>query len=78
MAYKICAVCDNQGIVLIVFSPQALAEQKHELDKKTIDPKMALAVTKPKKLFVGGISQEVTVDDIKEHFSKFGKVSLNV
>ncbi|PIK42875.1 hypothetical protein BSL78_20291, partial [Apostichopus japonicus] len=51
---------------------KALAAGKHELDQKTIDPKMAVAVTKPKKLFVGGISHEVTVDDIKEYFGKFG------
>ena len=35
-------------------------------------------VTKTKKIFVGGLSAQTTVEDVKKYFSSFGKVSTRV
>lgn len=32
-------------------------------------------VTKTKKIFVGGLSAQTTVEDVKKYFATFGKVS---
>lgn len=34
-------------------------------------------VTKTKKIFVGGLSAQTTVEDVKMYFSSFGKVSTH-
>ncbi|NXD01762.1 MSI1H protein, partial [Certhia familiaris] len=48
-----------------------------------IDPKVAFPrraqpkmVTRTKKIFVGGLSVNTTVEDVKQYFEQFGKVSL--
>lgn len=51
----------------------------HTLDGKKIDPKHATPknrpkTTKTKKIFVGGVSQDTSVDEVKAYFSQFGKV----
>lgn len=52
----------------------------HTLDGKKIDPKHATPKNRPKqanktkKIFVGGVSQETSVDEVKAYFSQFGKV----
>ncbi|XP_071213795.1 RNA-binding protein Musashi homolog 2-like isoform X12 [Salvelinus alpinus] len=58
-----------------------LAQQHHELDSKTIDPKVAFPrraqpkmVTRTKKIFVGGLSANTVVEDVKQYFEQFGKV----
>ena len=33
-------------------------------------------VTKTKKIFVGGLSAQTTVDDVKKHFLTYGPVSI--
>lgn len=33
-------------------------------------------VTRTKKIFVGGLSVNTTVEDVKQYFEQFGKVSL--
>ncbi|ETE60163.1 RNA-binding protein Musashi-like 1, partial [Ophiophagus hannah] len=60
---------------------KVLAQSRHELDSKTIDPKVAFPrraqpkmVTRTKKIFVGGLSVNTTVEDVKQYFEQFGKV----
>ncbi|XP_041919193.1 RNA-binding protein Musashi homolog 2b isoform X6 [Alosa sapidissima] len=60
---------------------KVLAQPHHELDSKTIDPKVAFPrraqpkmVTRTKKIFVGGLSANTVVEDVKQYFEQFGKV----
>ncbi|KAI0984160.1 hypothetical protein GJ496_006022 [Pomphorhynchus laevis] len=60
---------------------RVLNEENHYLDNKQIDPKVAFPrqrhprlVTKTKKVFVGGLSSTTTTDDLRNYFSRFGKV----
>lgn len=52
----------------------------HTLDGKKIDPKHATPKNRPKtanktkKIFVGGVSQDTSVDEVKAYFNQFGKV----
>uniref|UniRef100_A0A8D2N551 Musashi RNA binding protein 1 n=1 Tax=Zonotrichia albicollis TaxID=44394 RepID=A0A8D2N551_ZONAL len=74
------------GFGFVTFMDQAgvdkvLAQSRHELDSKTIDPKVAFPrraqpkmVTRTKKIFVGGLSVNTTVEDVKQYFEQFGKV----
>ncbi|XP_048823133.1 RNA-binding protein Musashi homolog 2 isoform X9 [Lagopus muta] len=59
---------------------KVLAQPHHELDSKTIDPKVAFPrraqpkmVTRTKKIFVGGLSANTVVEDVKQYFEQFGK-----
>ena len=45
----------------------------HAINSKKIDVKRARA--KPGKIFVGGLTPEVSDDDIRNHFSQFGIVT---
>ncbi|XP_060605028.1 RNA-binding protein Musashi homolog Rbp6-like isoform X4 [Ruditapes philippinarum] len=60
---------------------QCLENGPHILDGKQVDPKVAFPrkaqpkmVTKTKKIFVGGLSAQTTVEDVKKYFSTFGKI----
>ena len=58
---------------------RVLAVPSHSLDGKKIDPKHATPkskskANKTKKIFVGGVSQETSADEVKAYFSQFGKV----
>ncbi|XP_066465762.1 RNA-binding protein Musashi homolog 1 isoform X3 [Tiliqua scincoides] len=76
----------SRGFGFVTFMDQAgvdkvLAQARHELDSKTIDPKVAFPrraqpkmVTRTKKIFVGGLSVNTTVEDVKQYFEQFGKV----
>ncbi|NWR75999.1 MSI1H protein, partial [Centropus unirufus] len=76
----------RRGFGFVTFMDQAgvdkvLAQSRHELDSKTIDPKVAFPrraqpkmVTRTKKIFVGGLSVNTTVEDVKQYFEQFGKV----
>uniref|UniRef100_A0A8C9FE14 Musashi RNA binding protein 2 n=1 Tax=Pavo cristatus TaxID=9049 RepID=A0A8C9FE14_PAVCR len=46
---------------------KVLAQPHHELDSKTM-------VTRTKKIFVGGLSANTVVEDVKQYFEQFGKV----
>lgn len=35
-------------------------------------------VTRTKKIFVGGLSVNTTVEDVKQYFEQFGKVGRNL
>ncbi|CAG7835252.1 unnamed protein product [Allacma fusca] len=74
----------SRGFGFITFSdpgtvPRVLAVPMHTLDGKRIDPKHATprsksGSNKTKKVFVGGVSQETSVEEVKSYFSQFGKV----
>ncbi|XP_078278418.1 RNA-binding protein Musashi homolog 2b isoform X4 [Rhinoraja longicauda] len=76
----------SRGFGFVTFADSAsvdkvLAQPHHELDSKTIDPKVAFPrrtqpkmVTRTKKIFVGGLSANTVVDDVKQYFEQFGKV----
>ncbi|KAL3089523.1 hypothetical protein niasHS_006907 [Heterodera schachtii] len=60
---------------------KVLANDCHELDGKRIDPKVAFPkkqqpkmVVKTKKVFIGGLSSNSTLDDIKAYFAQYGKI----
>ena len=51
----------------------------HVLDNKIIDPQLARSRlecvhTIARKIFVGGVTQATTSDDVKQYFEKFGEV----
>ncbi|XP_029493489.1 RNA-binding protein Musashi homolog 1 isoform X15 [Oncorhynchus nerka] len=76
----------SRGFGFVTFVDQAgvdsvSAVTRHELDSKTIDPKVAFPrraqpklVTRTKKIFVGGLSVNTTIEDVKAYFDQFGKV----
>jgi len=74
----------SRGFGFITFSnPDAvdrvLSVPSHCLDGKKIDPKHATPkskskANKTKKIFVGGVSQETSSDEVKAYFNQFGKV----
>ncbi|XP_053728296.1 RNA-binding protein Musashi homolog 2-like isoform X1 [Synchiropus splendidus] len=76
----------SRGFGFVTFMDAAtvdkvLAHPHHELDSKTIDPKVAFprqaqhkVVTRTKKVFVGGLSASTDVDDVRLYFEQFGKV----
>ncbi|KAI4896171.1 hypothetical protein NFI96_031160, partial [Prochilodus magdalenae] len=86
---RVCFVL-FRGFGFVTFADQAgvdkvLAQTRHELDSKTIDPKVAFPrraqpklVTRTKKIFVGGLSVNTTIEDVKQYFDQFGKVSRPV
>lgn len=60
---------------------KCLENGPHVLDSKTVDPKVAFPrkaqpkmVTKTKKIFVGGLSAQTTVEDVKKYFSSYGPI----
>uniref|UniRef100_A0A8D2HV80 Musashi RNA binding protein 2 n=1 Tax=Urocitellus parryii TaxID=9999 RepID=A0A8D2HV80_UROPR len=75
-----------KGFGFVTFADPAsvdkvLGQPHHELDSKTIDPKVAFPrraqpkmVTRTKKIFVGGLSANTVVEDVKQYFEQFGKV----
>ncbi|ODN04922.1 RNA-binding protein Musashi Rbp6 [Orchesella cincta] len=74
----------SRGFGFITFNdpgtvPRVLGVPVHMLDGKRIDPKHATprsksGSNKTKKVFVGGVSQETSVEEVKAYFSQFGKV----
>ncbi|KAJ8784032.1 hypothetical protein J1605_009075 [Eschrichtius robustus] len=75
----------SRGFGFVTFADPAsvdkvLGQPHHELDSKTIDPKVAFPrraqpkmVTRTKKIFVGGLSANTVVEDVKQYFEQFGK-----
>jgi len=74
----------SRGFGFISFSnpdsvDRVLAVSSHMLDGKKIDPKPATPKSKSKnsktkKIFVGGVSQETSAEEVKAYFNQFGKV----
>ncbi|KAG7479406.1 RNA-binding protein Musashi-like 2-like isoform X2 [Solea senegalensis] len=62
----------SRGFGFITFADAAgvdkvLAQPLHELDSKRM-------VTRTKKIFVGGLSANTVIEDVKQYFEQFGKV----
>uniref|UniRef100_H2ZJ95 RNA-binding protein Musashi homolog 2 n=1 Tax=Ciona savignyi TaxID=51511 RepID=H2ZJ95_CIOSA len=60
---------------------KVISNGQHVLDQKQIDPKIAVPrkaqskmVTRTKKIFVGGLSANTVVEDLKSYFGTYGKV----
>lgn len=51
-----------------------VAAGEHVINNKRVDPKKAKA--RHGKIFVGGLSQELSDDDIKNYFGQFGTVII--
>lgn len=69
----------SRGFAFIVFSQpdsidKVMAAGDHIINNKKVDPKKAKA--RHGKIFVGGLSNELSDDDIKNFFNQFGTVSL--
>ncbi|XP_064106079.1 RNA-binding protein Musashi homolog 2-like isoform X1 [Macrobrachium nipponense] len=74
----------SRGFGFITFGDASSVEKvisvpNHVLDGKKIDPKHATPKNKgrtnrTKKIFVGGVSQETSAEEVKAYFSSFGKV----
>lgn len=87
--WKVFAICQEQNfkafstwllwiknclVWLITFGLfKVLASNDHIINNKKIDPKKAKA--RHGKIFVGGLSAELSDDDIKNYFSQYGTVS---
>lgn len=79
----------SRGFGFITFTDPSSVEKVlkvpiHTLDGKKIDPKHATPKNRPKqanktkKIFVGGVSQETSSDEVKAYFNQFGKVEETV
>ncbi|CAH1175669.1 unnamed protein product [Phaedon cochleariae] len=79
----------SRGFGFITFSEPTSVDNVlkvpiHTLDGKKIDPKHATPKNRPKqpnktkKIFVGGVSQDTSADEVKAYFSQFGKVEETV
>ena len=74
----------SRGFGFITFAAPEAVERvltipSHTLDGKKIDPKHATPkskskANKTKKIFVGGVSQETSAEEVKAYFQQFGKV----
>ncbi|XP_001600539.1 RNA-binding protein squid isoform X3 [Nasonia vitripennis] len=67
----------SRGFAFIVFAKaesldKAMAHGDHIINNKKVDPKKAKA--RHGKIFVGGLSTELSDDDIKTFFSQFGTI----
>lgn len=68
----------SRGFAFIVYkSPEAIekvtAVSEHVINNKKVDPKKAKA--RHGKIFVGGLTSEISDDEIKTFFGQFGNVS---
>lgn len=70
----------SRGFAFIVFTTtdaidKVNAAGEHVINNKKVDPKKAKA--RHGKIFVGGLTTEISDDEIKTYFSQFGNVSTN-
>ena len=62
-----------KGLDFKYFALQACAEKFHTINGKKIEPRKAKVQTS--KIFVGGLKEELSDEDIKNHFSQFGNIT---
>lgn len=67
----------SRGFAFIVFKTvealdKVVAAGEHVINNKKVDPKKAKA--RHGKIFVGGLTTEISDDDIKNYFSQFGNI----
>jgi RNA recognition motif-containing protein len=70
----------SRGFAFIVFNnaeaiDKVVAAGEHIINNKKVDPKKAKA--RHGKIFVGGLTNELSDDDIKNYFSQYGNVSCD-
>lgn len=68
----------SRGFAFIVFKAaesidKVMAAGDHMINNKKVDPKKAKA--RHGKIFVGGLSTEISDDEIKSYFANYGNVS---
>jgi len=68
-----------RGFGFVVFDSKdavdkVVSERDHKIQGKKIDPKRITEKEKIKKIFVGGVSPDMTDDEVKTHFEQFGAV----
>jgi squid-like protein len=68
----------SRGFAFLTFKDentlnQAAAEQSHTIKGKKIGTRKAKVQTS--KIFIGGIKEQLTDDEIKNHFRQFGKIT---
>lgn len=68
----------SRGFAFVIFDSadsvkKVLETTEHTINNKKVEAKRAKS--RPGKVFVGGLKPEISDDDIREHFAKFGVVS---
>ncbi|KAK0080014.1 hypothetical protein PV325_000538 [Microctonus aethiopoides] len=69
----------SRGFAFMVFTnpktiDKLLASGEHYINKRKVDPKRVSKKAQHGKIFVGGLTPEITDDDIKAYFSQYGTV----
>ncbi|KAG8039139.1 hypothetical protein G9C98_003446 [Cotesia typhae] len=69
----------SRGFAFMVFTnpktiDKLLASGEHYINKRKVDPKRVSKKAQHGKVFVGGLTPDMTDDDIKAYFSQFGTV----
>lgn len=69
----------SRGFAFIVFSnpktiDKLLAAGEHFIQKRKVDPKRVSKKAQHGKIYVGGLTPEISDDDIKGYFSQYGNI----
>ncbi|XP_011170705.1 RNA-binding protein squid isoform X2 [Solenopsis invicta] len=69
----------SRGFAFMVFTnpktiDKLLASGEHYINKRKVDPKRVSKKPQHGKIFVGGLTPEITDDDIKSYFSQYGTI----
>lgn len=69
----------SRGFAFMVFTnpktiDKLLASGEHYINKRKVDPKRVSKKAQHGKIFVGGLTPDITDDDIKSYFSQYGTV----